>query len=42
MTLITAKKASVPYREELGPRMTSTRSMASTSTSDSVPTDAWS
>ena len=37
---MTARKALVPYNEELGPRMTSTRSMASTSMIVSVPTDA--
>ncbi len=42
MTLMTARKALVPYREELGPRMISMRSIASTSMIVSVPTDAWS
>src|ERR1700691_4547206 len=41
MTLITAKKAFAPYREELGPQTISTRSIMSTSTRNSFPNIAW-
>src|SRR3989304_4007555 len=37
MTLITPKKALLPYSEEPGPRMNSTRSIRSTSRKNAVP-----
>ena len=42
ITLTTPKTALVPYSDEAGPRMTSTRSIVATSSPNSLPIDAWS
>jgi len=42
MMLITAKNALVPYSDEAGPRMISTRSNIATSTFSSLPANPWS